>query len=826
MTTIAQDATTFIRTLFLPDDLVEIRAFATGGNAVREWCRAKDFGSPGIAALVERLRASCANVYVGANPRSRQGGKAEDVAMARCLFVDFDGCTVDQVRAELAKHAGKIPPPTLLVDSGHGAHAWWLLAEPITDMRAWTGYQKALIRVFESDPAIHDPPRIMRLPGTCNFKDDPPRECSIVGGTMQPVALAAFAIEPATDSARRAVTPPRTPGVAGDWKRGLCRDTLDYMVNGASDGERNRRLFAAACDAAGCGATFGEALNELGGIAERGGLDGEEVEQAVRSAFGKPRQAARPERPSGATEQGPRTYAAWGDSTGWGVDPKDAPPTAGAEPEPTPSSDVGVRIRRMISNVVRVAGTEDDKPKVYYKSIEQMAAEVKEAAGGWPGRVGSMLFAPREDSRDIPGMAAVWMLEKVDSMGAWFHVIADVNWKDGRGGGVQTAAGATASPATKGEVFEYMRANTNPQYRAISPLPHCPPMPGVYYIPCKLPASDGAALARLVDMLNPETENDRQLMLASLLTPGWGGGPGRRPPFVYSSTHGRGSGKSATVATITEGVWGGALSIKPDETFEKVIGRLLGNDGLGTRCVVMDNIKGKLSGQGIEGLITAPTIDGWRPHYGQFSRPNDLTYFITCNVARLSADLASRAVEIQVGKQRHDQSFIVEVGKFLEEYRPAILADIMARLAEGPRGKVSRENRDRWQDWQDAVLCRCENPDELAGLIIERREGIDDDREDASRVAESIRRYLRKDNKVSGAHRIGRDELRGLLAKDGVVEEGRSLKSVSTWVAGLLGETGPLRPLSDNKGREVRYWEWSWSKDSGSTEQTESEIPV
>lgn len=809
----------FILSLFRPTDLVEIRAFREGANAVREWCKAQDFTSPGIVGLIERLRRDQYNVYIGANPRLRNGGTAKDVAVARCLFLDFDGMSVESVRALLA-NVPNTPPPSWVVNSGHGVHVWWVLLVPITDLAMWSGLQRALIRRFDSDPSIHDPPRIMRLPGTVNWKDDPCRECVIVCGDGAPVDIAAFVLTPETTPVRRAEV--KAAG-GGDWRRGLSRSTLDFIVNGAGEGERNRRLFAAACDAAGCGATFGEALNELDGPAARAGLDGEEIEQTVRSAFGKPRTAARP---AGATDAvpGPTSYAAWTGGSG----PETATPPEGNTDGAKAAPPTGVRVRRMISNVVRVPGTEEDKPKVYYKSIEQMAAEVKEAAGGWPGRVGSMLFAPREDSRDIPGMAAVWMLEKVDSMGAWFHVVADVNWKDGRGGGVTNASGATASPATKGEVFEYLRANTNPQYRAISPLPHEPPMEGVYYIPCRLPEGDGHALAHLVAMFNPETENDRQLMLASLLTPGWGGGPGRRPPFVYSSSHGRGSGKSATVATITEGVWGGALSIKPDETFEKVIGRLLGNDGLGTRCVVLDNIKGKLSGQGIEGLITAPTIDGWRPHYGQFARPNDLTYFITCNVARLSADLASRAVEVQIGKQRHDQSFIVEVGKFLADNRPAILADIMARLREPPRGVISKENRDRWQDWQDAVLCRCDHPDELAGLIIERRDGIDDDREDAQRVAESIRRFLRKESRTTGEQRIGREELRAVLAKDGVVEEGRSLKSVSMWVAGLLGEKGPLAPLADEKGREVRYWSWRWSKDTPNTDQsdTENEIPV
>lgn len=109
------------------------------------------------------------NIYVGANPRTAKGGtKTADVSCARCLFVDFDNMSVQDVTELLASLV--FPKPTLILNSGHGVHAYFRLTEPITDLSEWTQYQKRLIATLNSDKSIHDPPRIMRLPSFTNHK--------------------------------------------------------------------------------------------------------------------------------------------------------------------------------------------------------------------------------------------------------------------------------------------------------------------------------------------------------------------------------------------------------------------------------------------------------------------------------------------------------------------------------------------------------------------------------------------------------------------------------------------------------------------------------
>ncbi len=126
-------------------------------------------------------------VFIGVNPRADPKGKAnaENVAEVRCLFVDLDGKSFDkanwqhgkQLALERLRHAlPELMQPTILVDSAHGVHGYWLLNEPvlldnINGWRAkWEAQQRALGAYLGGDE-VFDLPRVMRLPGTENCKD-------------------------------------------------------------------------------------------------------------------------------------------------------------------------------------------------------------------------------------------------------------------------------------------------------------------------------------------------------------------------------------------------------------------------------------------------------------------------------------------------------------------------------------------------------------------------------------------------------------------------------------------------------------------------------
>jgi len=159
--------------VFEPKDVVEVRRLPCGRST---WHRA-DTLSEVVRELIRENRQG-QHIYVGANPRRVwDGTRSKDVACARCLFVDFDG--IDQDTAWDRWCDAGLPTPTLIIASGHGVHAYWRLAEPMTDMALWTRYQKGLIALLGSDGAIHDPARIMRLPVFLNHKE-PVAACSIM----------------------------------------------------------------------------------------------------------------------------------------------------------------------------------------------------------------------------------------------------------------------------------------------------------------------------------------------------------------------------------------------------------------------------------------------------------------------------------------------------------------------------------------------------------------------------------------------------------------------------------------------------------------------
>jgi len=119
------------------------------------------------------------NVYFGVHPcrvrrRDRQRATIATIAAINCLYAEFDAAPgakpalLEQLRA-LA------PAPSVIIDSGGGYHLYWLLDQPFAladdaareraraAQYAWVGYTGG-------DPAARDLARVLRVPGTINYK--------------------------------------------------------------------------------------------------------------------------------------------------------------------------------------------------------------------------------------------------------------------------------------------------------------------------------------------------------------------------------------------------------------------------------------------------------------------------------------------------------------------------------------------------------------------------------------------------------------------------------------------------------------------------------
>jgi hypothetical protein len=224
-------AVTFLRTLFAERDTILFRPIETWVESGKKRSRV-DYRNtlyrravPTLVLVtVQRLLSLAAqdrlNLFFGVCPRV--GGKGQfdlawQIRTVRCLWSDIDHVTVDEAGQRVDK-AG-LPRPSIIVNSGNGAHLYWLLDEPylIDDagepppvLTEWTelpgGRKKPRKFIVENDDRVYldlhrhvsrlspkaehlqnvlagiakviggdhttDLARLLRLPGTFNRKDE------------------------------------------------------------------------------------------------------------------------------------------------------------------------------------------------------------------------------------------------------------------------------------------------------------------------------------------------------------------------------------------------------------------------------------------------------------------------------------------------------------------------------------------------------------------------------------------------------------------------------------------------------------------------------
>jgi len=123
--------------------------------------------------------------------------KAEDAQFLRSFFIDLDvGVPKAQVkRGYVSKSDAHIAlqvflartelPPPVIVDSGTGVHAYWLLDRDVP-AKEWKPYAEkfkayCLENDLHIDPVVTaDVARIMRCPETFNYKTTPPSKCEVI----------------------------------------------------------------------------------------------------------------------------------------------------------------------------------------------------------------------------------------------------------------------------------------------------------------------------------------------------------------------------------------------------------------------------------------------------------------------------------------------------------------------------------------------------------------------------------------------------------------------------------------------------------------------
>ena len=138
-----------------------------------------------VTAAVNAAYQACQqglDVYVGVNPRVDKAGTKENVHWLTAFHAEVDyGHEGHDKKPEHDTYDDAIAsienfeiPPTLLNHSGGGFHCYWVLNEPAsvseTGLDSLENINRALLAGVKADGGTHNINRILRVPGTFNFK--------------------------------------------------------------------------------------------------------------------------------------------------------------------------------------------------------------------------------------------------------------------------------------------------------------------------------------------------------------------------------------------------------------------------------------------------------------------------------------------------------------------------------------------------------------------------------------------------------------------------------------------------------------------------------
>ena len=180
----------------------------------------------GVMKDLERLNSRGAGIYMCINETDGKGRRASNVIKVRSCYADLDGSPLEVALAY---------QPSMVVESSPGKyHCYWFARD--VPLQAFSEVQKNIIRALGSDPAVHDLPRVLRVPGFYHQKKEPflTRIVSHTGDIFKYRDLVAFfpPVQRQKWSAKKYNLDKRPAGAEG------------YKGNyGASNGSRNVHIF-------------------------------------------------------------------------------------------------------------------------------------------------------------------------------------------------------------------------------------------------------------------------------------------------------------------------------------------------------------------------------------------------------------------------------------------------------------------------------------------------------------------------------------------------------------------------------------------------------
>lgn len=139
---------------------------ARHGQLMRRRFYPTEFPDRAVSAILRAGRER--DIYIGAAPRARTHGGRAAIAWLTSLWIDAD------TPEAIERLDAFTPAPSILVATGRGRHAYWLLSRPV-DVDTGEHANLRLAHHLAADAGCFDAARILRPPHSTNFRHQPPR---------------------------------------------------------------------------------------------------------------------------------------------------------------------------------------------------------------------------------------------------------------------------------------------------------------------------------------------------------------------------------------------------------------------------------------------------------------------------------------------------------------------------------------------------------------------------------------------------------------------------------------------------------------------------
>jgi len=191
------DAISFFKKLYAGQTgVLELRTFDhPDANKLRRFLPVVDgeFSETDVQIFLTETEKRRLGAFFGVALRTEESRRTKKGDGAHCqvltaLFVDADFKHLGE--EETRKRIYNFPiKPSFTIESGGGLHPYWLISQPfLLQMADGMKAAKTLLRQMASsvadvvDESVSEPVRVLRIPGSFNFKYDPPRPVLWVAG--------------------------------------------------------------------------------------------------------------------------------------------------------------------------------------------------------------------------------------------------------------------------------------------------------------------------------------------------------------------------------------------------------------------------------------------------------------------------------------------------------------------------------------------------------------------------------------------------------------------------------------------------------------------